>query len=114
MARRLPAQRREAHGLFNPVVTSMRALCAATRLNRVSGMLGKVVARMRWAKWRFQHCEQKAVRLHIKLRLVIFKGPKMSEQLILITSVSTAKNSQKLYTAVPQEDITRGEKAGWC
>ena len=26
-------------GLFNPVVTSMRALCAATRLNRVSKML---------------------------------------------------------------------------
>ena len=113
MAHRLPAQRREAHGLrelnrntyfglflfglFNPVVTPMRALCAATRLNRASGMLGKVVARMRWAKWRFQHCEQKAVRLHIKLRLVIFKGPKMSEQFILITIVSTAKNSQKLY-----------------
>ena len=26
-------------GLFNPVVTSMRALCAATRLDRGSGML---------------------------------------------------------------------------
>ena len=113
MAHRLPAQRREAHGLrelnrntyfglflfglFNPVVTPMRALCAATRLNRVSGMLGKVVARMRWARWRFQHCEQMAVWLHIKLRLVNFKGPKMSEQFILITIVSTAKNSQKLY-----------------
>ena len=109
-------------GLFNPVVTSMRALCAATRLNRLSKMLDlegpvaisgfsdaqhvfspailepvlrellvkslakqtgpikagrfgpeanqifdstvwKVVARMSWAKWRYQHCEQNAIRL---------------------------------------------------
>ena len=116
-------------GLFNPVVTSMRALCAATRLNRVAktldlqrpvailgfsdaqhvfspailepvlrgllveslakqigpikaGRFGpeaiqifdstvwKVVNRMSWAKWRYQHCQQNAVRLHVKLRLV--------------------------------------------
>ncbi len=115
-------------GLFNPVVASMRALCAATRLRRVSqtleldgpvhssgfsdaqhvfapeilepvmqGLLAeslarnlapakigritpellrvfdstlwKVVPRMGWANWRHQHCEQKAVRLHVKLRL---------------------------------------------
>lgn len=115
-------------GLFNPVVTSMRALCQASRLDRVSGMLDhkgpvaisgfsdaqhvfapeilepvlrellaeslarqtgpfkaghlnaetirifdstvwKVVTRMKWAQWRHQHCEQKAVRLHVKLRL---------------------------------------------
>ena len=115
-------------GLFNPVVNSMRSLCAATRLERVAGMLGrdgpvaisgfsaaqsvfspeilkpvmqallaeslarqpqglklgritpelihifdssvwKVVSRMKWAAWRHQHGEQKAVRLHIKLRL---------------------------------------------
>ena len=116
-------------GLFNPVVTSMRALCAATRLNRVAKTLDlqrpvaisgfsdaqhvfspailepvlrellvkslakqmgpikagrfspeairifdstvwKVVTRMCWAKWRYQHGQQNAVRLHIKLRLV--------------------------------------------
>lgn len=115
-------------GLFNPVVTSMRALCAASKLDRVSAMferegevaisgfsdaqhvfapqilepvlrellveslarqdgplklrrangeairifdstVWKVVTRMKWAEWRNQHCEQKAVRLHIKLRL---------------------------------------------
>lgn len=115
-------------GLFNPVVTSMRALCAASHLERVSGKLGregpvaisgfsdaqhvfspeilepvlrellaeslarqtgpfkakhlspqsirifdstvwKVVTRMKWAEWRHQHCQQNAVRLHVKLRL---------------------------------------------
>jgi hypothetical protein len=30
--------------------------------------LWKVVLRMKWANWRHQHCEQKAVRLHVKLR----------------------------------------------
>ena len=29
----------------------------------------KVVTRMSWAKWRYQHCQQNAVRLHLKLRL---------------------------------------------
>lgn len=142
---RIAPQRREEHGLrdldrrtyfglflfglFNPVVTSMRALCSATRLDRVSGMLDlegpvaisgfseaqhvfapeilepvlrellveslakqtgpikagrfnaetiqifdstvwKVVTRMNWATWRHQHCQQNAVRLHIKLRLI--------------------------------------------
>jgi hypothetical protein len=116
-------------GLFNPVVESMRALCSATRLDRVqqtfecegpvaiSGFsdaqqvfspeilqpilqellsqslarnlpshkigkitpemlrvfdstLWKVVPRMGWAKWRHQNVEQRAVRLHVKLRLV--------------------------------------------
>lgn len=115
-------------GLFNPVVASMRALCSATRLERVqqaferegsiaiSGFsdaqqvfapeilqpvmqellgqslarqvpgrkigritpemlrvfdstLWKVVPRMGWAKWRHQNVEQRAVRLHVKLRL---------------------------------------------
>jgi Transposase DDE domain len=115
-------------GLFNPVVASMRALCAATRLERVqqtfdregpvaiSGFsdaqqvfaaeilqpvmqellsqslarnlpdrkigrispemlhvfdstLWKVIPRMGWAKWRYQNVEQRAVRLHVKLRL---------------------------------------------
>lgn len=114
-------------GLFNPVVTSMRALCLASRLDHVSGTLAregpvaisgfseaqhvfapeilepvlrqllaeslarqtgpfksgrvspetirifdstvwKVVTRMKWAEWRHQHCEQNAVRLHVKLR----------------------------------------------
>jgi hypothetical protein len=115
-------------GLFNPVVASMRALCSATRLERVqqtfdrqnpvaiSGFsdaqqvfspeilqpvmqellrqslarnlpgrkigritpemlrvfdstLWKVIPRMGWAKWRHQNVEQRAVRLHVKLRL---------------------------------------------
>ena len=115
-------------GLFNPVVASMRSLCAASRLERVqqtferegpvaiSGFseaqqvfapeilqpvmqellarslarnlpgtqigritpemlrvfdstLWKVVPRMGWAKWRHQDVEQRAVRLHVKLRL---------------------------------------------
>jgi hypothetical protein len=114
-------------GLFNPVVTSMRALCLASKLDHVSGMLDhkgpvaisgfsdaqhvfapeilepvlrellaeslarqtgpfksgrvssetirifdstvwKVVTRMKWAEWRHQHCQQNAVRLHVKLR----------------------------------------------
>ena len=29
----------------------------------------KVVTRMQWTDWRHQHCQQQAVRLHIKLRL---------------------------------------------
>lgn len=115
-------------GLFNPVVSSMRALCLASRLDRVADMLDhqgpvaisgfsdaqqvfapeilepvlrqllaeslarqtgpfkagrvspetirifdstvwKVVTRMKWAEWRHQHCQQNAVRLHVKLRL---------------------------------------------
>jgi len=115
-------------GLFNAVTDSMRALCSATQLPRVQGLLGikgpvaisgfsdaqhvfapeilepvlsdllkeslaanlsktkigrispelirvldstlwKVIPRMQWAKWRYQNVEQRAVRLHIKLRL---------------------------------------------
>lgn len=115
-------------GLFNPAIDSMRSLCRATRIQRVTQTLGrskpvaissfsdaqqvfspeilepvlqhllagslkraadvisggrinpalihildstlwKVVDRMAWADWRHQHCEQKAVRLHVKLRL---------------------------------------------
>jgi hypothetical protein len=115
-------------GLFNPVVTSMRSLCAASRLQRVARTVGcngpvaisgfsdaqrvfspeilepvmrellskslarnlpatrigritpemlrvfdstlwKVVPRMGWAQWRFQDVEQRAIRLHVKLRL---------------------------------------------
>lgn len=114
-------------GLFNPVLTSMRALCATTALPQVQRLTGhgvvslsrfsdaqevfspqilqpvlsqllresalreiigakfgrvtaqavrivdstvwKVVPRMRWACWRHQHNEQKALRLHVKLRL---------------------------------------------
>jgi hypothetical protein len=115
-------------GLLNPVCCSMRALCAASKFQRVAAMfergqalaisrfsdaqavfspeilqpvLGgllaeslarqpeilragritpelihifdstvwKVVARMDWAEWRHQHKDQKAVRLHVKLRL---------------------------------------------
>lgn len=114
-------------GLFNPVVTSMRGLCAASTLPRVQQLTGlgavglsrfsdaqevfspeilqpvlaelleqsalreiisakfgrvtaqtirivdstvwKVIPRMRWAQWRHQHVEQKALRLHVKLRL---------------------------------------------
>lgn len=115
-------------GLFNPVVTSMRSLCASTRLPKVAKTLGcagpvaisgfsdaqkvfspeilepvmrglltrslarnlpatgigritpemlrvfdstlwKVVPRMGWAQWRFQDVEQRAMRLHVKLRL---------------------------------------------
>ena len=114
-------------GLFNPVVTSMRALCLASKLDRVSSMLDhqgpvaisgfsdapqvfapeilepvlrqllveslarqigpfksgrvspetirifdstvwKVVTRIKWAEWRHQHCQQNAVRLHVKPR----------------------------------------------
>lgn len=114
-------------GLFNPVISSMRGLCAASAVPRVQqltghGMVGlsrfsdaqevfspeilqpvfaellersalreiistkfgrvtpqmirivdstvwKVIPRMRWAQWRHQHVEQKALRLHVKLRL---------------------------------------------
>jgi hypothetical protein len=114
-------------GLFNPVITSMRALCATTSLPRVQNITGhgpvslsrfsdaqavfspdilrpvlsqllrqsalreiispklgrmsaqairivdstvwKVLPRMRWAQWRHQHVEQRALRLHVKLRL---------------------------------------------
>lgn len=115
-------------GLFNPVVGSMRSLCAATHLPRVAkalelrgpvalsgfseaqrvfspeilepvirellaqslarnlsstrigrltpevlrvfdSTLWKVVPRMGWAQWRFQDVEQRAIRLHVKLRL---------------------------------------------
>lgn len=138
---RVPRTARESHGLrlhqveeylslfllamFNPVVGSMRALCQASRLERVqeqcqsaplslsrfseaqqvfdpevvrlalsdlitqsAGQLGarqggwppgvlqivdstvwKVVPRMQWAQWRFQNVEQRAVRLHLKLRV---------------------------------------------
>jgi len=31
--------------------------------------LWKVIPRMQWAKWRHQHVEQRAIRLHVKLRL---------------------------------------------
>ena len=117
-------------GLFNPVIESMRGLCAATRLEEIREKLGlagpvvlsrfseaqavfgpellrpvltallresagrvkvpaamggklsladirivdstvwKVVPRMKWAAWRTQGTEQKAVRLHVKLRLL--------------------------------------------
>ena len=114
-------------GLFNPVVSSMRALCAASALPRVQRLTGhgpvglsrfsdaqqvfapallqpvmaqllersamrevigakfgrvtaqmirvvdstvwKVIPRMQWAHWRHQSIEQKALRLHVKLRL---------------------------------------------
>lgn len=114
-------------GLFNPVVSSMRALCAASSLPRVQQLSGhgpvslsrfsdaqqvfapavlqpvlsallersamrpvinskfgritpamirivdstlwKVIPRMQWAQWRHQSIEQKALRLHVKLRL---------------------------------------------
>lgn len=114
-------------GLFNPVISSMRALCATSALPRVQQLMGhgtvglsrfseaqevfspeilqpvlaqllrdsalreiistqfgrvsaqtirivdstvwKVIPRMRWAQWRHQHVEQKALRLHVKLRL---------------------------------------------
>lgn len=115
-------------GLFNPVLSSMRGLCEASRLERVQAEIcgqavslgsfseaqevfdpqvlaavqarlaaelprrGKlpsaigqldvsalrvvdstlwyVVQRMRWATWRSQYKVQRAVRLHVKLRLV--------------------------------------------
>jgi hypothetical protein len=114
-------------GLFNPVVSSMRALCAASALPRVQRLTGrgpvglsrfsdaqqvfapavlqpvmaqllersamrevigakfgrvtaqmirvvdstvwKVIPRMQWAHWRHQSIEQKALRLHVQLRL---------------------------------------------
>jgi hypothetical protein len=115
-------------GLFNPVIDSMRGLCAASGLAKVREFIGldgpvglssfsggqqvfvpeilepvlgrlvaqslarqprgithgrispelihlfdstlwKVVRRMNWAQWREQHCVQRAVRLHLKLRL---------------------------------------------
>jgi hypothetical protein len=137
----VPRTARETHGLrthqveeylslfllamFNPVLGSMRALCQASRLERVqqqcqaqsmslsrfseaqevfepellrralsdlveesAGVLGasrggwppqalrivdstlwKVVPRMQWAQWRHQSIEQRAVRLHLKLRV---------------------------------------------
>jgi hypothetical protein len=137
----VPRTARENHGLrvhqveeylslfllamFNPVIGSMRALCQASRLQRVqeqcgaraiglsrfseaqevfdpellrralsdlvaesAGALGagagggspaalriidstlwKVVPRMQWAQWRHQSIEQRAVRLHLKLRV---------------------------------------------
>ncbi|MES2705452.1 MAG: IS4 family transposase [Verrucomicrobiota bacterium] len=145
-AARSPAGSREVHGLrtferrgyfslfllglFNPVIESMRALCAATRVEEIRESLGlagavglsrfseaqavfapellqpvltgllrqsagrvkgpaalggklslsairivdstlwKVVPRMKWAVWRTQGKEQKALRLHVKLRLL--------------------------------------------
>lgn len=114
-------------GLFNPVISSMRALCAASALPCVQKLTGhgpvglsrfsdaqhvfapevlqpvltqllerssmskvinakfgrvtaemirvvdstlwKVIPRMQWAHWRHQSIEQKALRLHVKLRL---------------------------------------------
>jgi Transposase DDE domain len=127
-------------GLFNPIVSSMRSLCAASGLKRVQstfdregpvaisgfsdaqrvfapeilepvvrGLLAeslartlpanaigritpemirvldstlwKVVPRMAWAEWRHQGVEQKAVRLHVKLRLADLQpdGTEVSE-----------------------------------
>ncbi len=140
----VPASKREGHGLrrlerraylglflfglFNPVVRSLRGLCAATALPQVQAVAGargpvglsrfsdaqhvfapevlepvvrqllaqslaraplaegrgrispqmlrvvdstvwKVLPRMQWAQWRHQYQEQRAVRLHVKLRL---------------------------------------------
>jgi hypothetical protein len=128
-------------GLFNPVVTSMRVLCAATRLNRVSGMLDlqgsvaisgfsnaqhvfapeilepvvkdllieslakqtgpikagrfgpeaiqifdstvwKVVNRMSWAKWRYQHTQQNAVRLQNEVKWEVIESHPLSPEAI--------------------------------
>lgn len=56
---------------------SLAACLPATKIGRITpelirvldSTLWKVVPRMGWANWRHQHCEQKAVRLHVKLRL---------------------------------------------
>ena len=49
----------------------------STKIGRISpelirvldSTLWKVIPRMQWAKWRHQHVEQRAIRLHVKLRL---------------------------------------------
>jgi hypothetical protein len=56
---------------------SLAACLPTTKIGRITpelirvfdSTLWKVVPRMAWANWRHQHCEQKAVRLHVKLRL---------------------------------------------
>ena len=146
-------------GLFNPVVASMRGLCAATQLPRVRALLGrdtpvglsrfsdaqhvfspdilrpvlrelleqsalrevistqfgarltpalirvvdstvwKVVPRMRWAHWRGQHGQQqKAVRLHVKLRLADLQPT--------AATLSTGKRCER---AVLREHLEAGE-----
>jgi hypothetical protein len=50
---------------------------SSTKIGRLSpelirvfdSTLWKVIPRMQWAKWRHQHVEQRAIRLHVKLRL---------------------------------------------
>ena len=59
------------------LVESLAHCLPATKIGRLTpelirvfdSTLWKVVPRMGWANWRHQHCEQKAVRLHVKLRL---------------------------------------------
>lgn len=77
----------DAQRVFDPEILEpvMQGLLAeslarclpATKIGRITpelirvfdSTLWKVVPRMKWANWRHQHCEQKAVRLHVKLRL---------------------------------------------
>ena len=69
-------------GILEPVMQGLLAeslarCLPATKIGRITpellrvfdSTLWKVVPRMGWANWRHQHCEQKAVRLHVKLRL---------------------------------------------
>ena len=146
-------------GLFNPIVASMRGLCAATHLPRVRSLLGrdtpvglsrfsdaqhvfspdilrpvwrglleqsalrevigqkfgarltpalmrvvdstvwKVVPRMRWAHWRgLRGQQQKAVRLHVKLRLADLQPT--------AATLSTGKRCER---AVLREHLEAGE-----
>lgn len=146
-------------GLFNPVVTSMRGLCAATQLPRVRSLIGrdnpvglsrfsdaqhvfspdilrpvwrrllehsalrevigtkfgarltpalirivdstvwKVVPRMRWAHWRgLRGQQQKAVRLHVKLRLADLQP-----------DTATVTSGKRCERAVMREHLAAGE-----
>ncbi|MDZ4286813.1 MAG: IS4 family transposase [Prosthecobacter sp.] len=143
-------------GLFNPVVTSMRALCAASALPRVRQLTGhgvvglsrfseaqqvfspqilqpvlaellkqsamrevisakfgrispqalrvvdstvwKVIPRMQWAQWRHQHIDQKALRLHVKLRL--------SDLQPTCSTITTGKSCER---AVLRANVAPGE-----
>ena len=76
------AQHVFAPEILEPVLSgllgeSLARNLSSTKIGRLSpelirvfdSTLWKVIPRMQWARWRHQHVEQRAVRLHVKLRL---------------------------------------------
>jgi hypothetical protein len=64
--------RRSLSDLLAQSAGALGATCGgipAEALRIIDSTLWKVVPRMQWATWRHQHCEQRAVRLHLKLRV---------------------------------------------